>query len=159
MYSKQCLTFWLAMGLLMSNLGFAVEADKAGMVHVKSAHTVAKTIDRLETILSEKGMKIFRRVNHAKGAKGASISLRPTQLLIFGNPKVGAPLMACQQTVALDLPQKALAWEDAGGQVWLSYNAPDYLQQRHQISGCKKVLNKVSKALAKFADYATRKGP
>ena len=86
----------------------------------------------------------------------ASTTPRPTQLVIFGNPKVGAPLMQCAQSVAIDLPQKALITQDAQGRVWLSYNDPAYLRQRHHIEGCKPVLAKVSGALAKFARAATR---
>ena len=106
----------------------------SGLVSVKSAHSVPVTLDRLEAVLKKKGMKIFNRLNHAKGAESVGVDLRPTELLLFGNPKIGSPLMTCAQSVAIDLPQKALAWEDAKGQVWLSYNAPVYLASRHSIS-------------------------
>jgi uncharacterized protein (DUF302 family) len=82
--------------------------------------------------------------------------LRPTELVIFGNPKVGAPLMQCSQTVAIDLPQKALIWQDESGQVWLTYNDPQYLAKRHEIGGCKAVLDKVRNALKNFAKTATQ---
>ncbi len=87
-------------------------ADANGIVRVKSAHSVAVTINKLEAVLSEKGMTIFKRVDHASGAEKVGMQIRPTELLIFGNPKVGTPLMLCSQTAALDLPQKALAYED-----------------------------------------------
>ncbi|MBL0714495.1 MAG: DUF302 domain-containing protein, partial [Desulfosarcina sp.] len=103
----------------------------SGLVNVQSTHTVAQTADRLETLLKEKGLRIFIRINHAAGAQKAGITLRPTELLIFGSPKVGAPLMARQQSIGIDLPQKMLIWEDAAGQVWLTYNNPDYLAARH----------------------------
>ncbi len=130
-------------------------ADLNGVVKIKSNHSVTTTIDRLEHILQEKGMVIFKRINHSAGAEKAGIKLRPTELLIFGNPKVGTPLMLCSQTTALDLPQKALAFKDEKGQVWLSYNAPSYLSQRHQLKGCEKQIQKIRKALKVFTSAAT----
>jgi uncharacterized protein (DUF302 family) len=127
-----------------------------GLVHVKSAHDVKTTADRLEKVLEAKGMTLFNRINHAAGAKSVGRQLRPTELVIFGNPKVGSPLMACQQTVGIDLPQKALIWQDKSGQSWFSYNRPAYLKNRHQIEGCDEVIAKVSKALENFAKAATR---
>jgi uncharacterized protein (DUF302 family) len=128
----------------------------SGLISVKSAHSVGETLDRMEALLNKKGMTIFKRINHAKGAKGAGIDLRPTEVLIFGNPKIGSPMMVCAQTIAIDLPQKALAWEDESGQVWLSYNDPSYLVSRHNMKGCDKVVNKVTKALGNFAKGATK---
>ena len=84
------------------------------------------------------------------------MSLRPTEVVIFGNPKVGTPLMNCAQSVAIDLPQKALIWQDEAGEVWLAYNDPAYLAGRHKIEGCDEVLKKVSGALANFAAAATK---
>jgi uncharacterized protein (DUF302 family) len=130
-------------------------ADAQGLVSLKSAHSVSATMDKLEAILKEKGMNVFARINHSEGAKKAEMELRPTELLIFGNPKVGTPLMLCSQTVAIDLPQKALAWEDASGQVWLSYNDPEYLNQRHGLGDCAEGLKKVSGALNNLATAAT----
>lgn len=127
-----------------------------GLVHVKSAHDVKTTADRLEKVLEAKGMTLFNRINHAAGAKSVGRQLRPTELVIFGNPKVGSPLMACQQTVGIDLPQKALIWQDEAGQAWFSYNSPAYLKSRHQIEGCDEVIAKVSKALENFAKAATK---
>ena len=126
-----------------------------GMINVKSAHSVAVTADRLENILKSKGMKVMNRIDHSAGAASVGMTLRPTELLIFGNPKVGTPLMLCSQSIAIDLPQKALIWEDANGQVWLSYNDPAFLKLRHHTAGCDEVLNKVSGALGKFAAAAT----
>ena len=128
-----------------------------GLISVKSAHDVKTTADRLESILKQKGMNVFIRINHAQGAQKIGQDLRPTELVIFGNPKVGTPLMRCAQSVAIDLPQKALIWQDVEGQVWLSYNDPKYLVQRHQISGCDEVVKKVEKALGSFAKAATMK--
>ncbi len=127
-----------------------------GLINIKSSHDVKNTADRLETILKEKGMNIFLRINHAEGARKVGQELRPTELVIFGNPKVGTPLMQCSQTMAIDLPQKALIWQDESGQVWLTYNDPQYLAARHGIDACKAVLGKVQKALKNFAHAATQ---
>jgi len=128
-----------------------------GLVQVKSAHDVATTADRLETALQAKGMKIFARINHAAGAATVGKQLPPTELVIFGNPKVGAPLMQCARSTGIDLPQKALIWQDEQGNTWFSYNDPQYLKSRHKIEGCDPVLGKVSKALGNFAAAATSK--
>ncbi len=131
-------------------------AHDQGMVKVESNHDVATTADNLENILKEKGMNVFGRVNHAEGAKKVDMELRPTELVIFGNPKVGTPLMNCSQSVAIDLPQKALIFEDEQGKTWLMYNDPSYLNQRHKLDDCAAVLEKVSGALANFAKAATQ---
>jgi len=140
--------------LLVSNSAFADTAN--GIIKLKSRYSVSETINRLEEILSKKGMTIFRRVDHTAGAKKVGLDLRPTQLLIFGNPKVGTPLMQCAQTAALDLPQKALAWQDESGQVWLAYNDPAYMAKRHDIEGCDKAVLKVTGALEKFTAAAVK---
>lgn len=127
-----------------------------GLISVKSSHDVKVTADRLETILNQKGMKVFIRINHSAGAQKLGKELRPTELIIFGNPKVGTPLMQCSQSVGIDLPQKALIWQDDKGQVWLSYNDPNYLAQRHELSACAGVTKKVEKALGNFAAAATK---
>ena len=126
-----------------------------GLISVKSSHTVKATADRLENVLNQKGMTVFIRINHAAGAQKIGKKLRPTELVVFGNPKVGTPLMQCSQSVAIDLPQKALIWQDDKGQVWLSYNDPNYLAQRHGLSDCADVIKKVEKALSNFAKAAT----
>lgn len=133
----------------------AVHAEN-GLVNVRSHHSVKETADRLENLLKTKGMKLFNRIDHGAGAKGVGIALRPTQLLVFGNPKVGAPLMRCSQHMGIDLPQKALIWEDEKGAVWLTYNDPGFLAARHGIKGCTEVVAKVRKALANFAAAATK---
>ncbi|PAV26849.1 YD repeat-containing protein [Tamilnaduibacter salinus] len=129
-----------------------------GLVQMESAHSVERTTDRLVHALKDKGMTVFRQVDHRQGAAGVNLSLRPTRIVIFGNPKVGTPLMQCQQSVAIDLPQKALIWEDADGQVWLGYNDPAYLTERHDIDGCDAVVGKIGKALDGFARAATSEG-
>jgi len=126
-----------------------------GLISVKSSHTVKATADRLENVLNQKGMTVFIRINHAAGAQKIGKKLRPTELVVFGNPKVGTPLMQCAQSIAIDLPQKALIWQDDEGQVWLSYNDPNYLAQRHGLTGCAEVIKKVEQALGNFAKAAT----
>ena len=143
----------LVIAILLSTPAYADSSD--GIVLIKSNNSVTATIDKLETVLKNKGMTIFKRVDHTAGAEKAGLRLRPTELLIFGNPKVGTPLMLCSQTAALDLPQKALAYKDENGQVWLAYNDPAYMEKRHNIKGCEKQLQEVSKALAKFAKVVT----
>jgi uncharacterized protein (DUF302 family) len=102
-----------------------------GMIDVPSPYSVPETLARLESILEERGVSVFARVDHSGEAEKAGLKMRPTQLLIFGSPKAGTPLMVATPRAAIDLPLKALAWEDESGKVWLSYNAPEYLQQRH----------------------------
>ncbi|WP_197715848.1 DUF302 domain-containing protein [Vibrio aphrogenes] len=140
----------------MSKTSMSNTTGDNGLIQVKSQHSVQATTDKLVSTLKAKGMTVFNRIDHAQSAKNVGITLRPTQLVIFGNPKVGSPLMACQQSFAIDLPQKALITEDDGGQVWLTYNDPQYLAKRHNLSGCDEVLSKVSQALANFAKAATQ---
>ena len=104
-----------------------------GIIDVPSSYSVPETLARLEALLREKGLTVFARVDHSGEAEKVGLKMRPTQLLIFGSPKAGTPLMVAAPSLAIDLPLKALAWEDAQGKVWLSYNAPEYLQQRHGI--------------------------
>ena len=105
-----------------------------GMIDAPSPYSVPETLARLESILKERGVTVFARVDHSGEAERVGLQMRPTQLLIFGSPKGGTPLMVAAPSVAIDLPLKALAWEDERGRVWLSYNAPEYLQQRHGFS-------------------------
>ncbi len=139
-------------------LGFVLAAPAMaaeGMISIKSDYGVKATADRLVQELQSKGVTVFKRINHAEGAKSVGIVLRPTVLVIFGNPKSGTPLIMCQRSVAIDLPQKALIWEDSQGQTWLGYNDPYYLALRHQIQGCEQPLERMSKALRNFANFAT----
>lgn len=128
-----------------------------GVISVQSDFDVEETADRLENILKEKGMTVFNRIDHSEGASSVGIELRDTVLLIFGNPKVGSPLMKCQQVAALDLPQKALIWKDAEDAVYVSYNDPKYVQMRHNVTGCEEVLAKIEKALSTFTKAAATK--
>ena len=128
-----------------------------GLITIKSNYSVKVTTDRLEKILKEKGMTVFARINHQKNAKKVNKKLRATQVLIFGNPKAGTPLMKCSQTLAIDLPQKALIYKDVNGQVWLTYNDIKYIAKRHGVKKCEKVIKKIETALKKFAEAATKK--
>ncbi len=139
---------------LLFGLAAVAGADE-GLIKVKSSHTVEQTLDRFEKIVKSKGMTIFTRIDHAAGAASVNKDLRPTQLLIFGNPKLGTLLMQSNQTAAIDLPMKALAWKDANGQVWLAYNDPAYLVKRHGISDQGAVVAKMRKALGAFSHKAT----
>jgi len=104
-----------------------------GMIHLNSPHTVLETLERLETIVKAKGIPILAMIDHSGDAAKAGLKMQPTKLLIFGNAKAGTPLMIAAPSVAIDLPLKALVWQDDDAQVWLSYNNPSYLQQRHAI--------------------------
>jgi uncharacterized protein (DUF302 family) len=105
-----------------------------GLIHLSSPHSVPETLARLETIVQAKGLTIVARIDHSGDAAKAGLAMPPTQLLIFGNPKSGTPLMIASPGIAIDLPLKALVWQDASDKVWLSYNSPAYLKERHAIS-------------------------
>ena len=127
-----------------------------GLVTVASIGSVKETIDRLEAAVTAGGATVFARVDHAAGAAKVDQALRPTMLLIFGNPKGGTPLMQSRQTIGLDLPQKALAWEDASGKVWLTYNDPGWLAARHGAgTEVAKVVEAQAAALKAAAAKAT----
>ena len=124
-----------------------------GLVTVRSAHGVKDTIDRLAADVIAKGMRVFARIDHAQGANEVGLALRPTELLIFGNAKGGTPLMQARQTVGIDLPLKALAFEDADGAVWLCYNDPAWLAPRHAVAGGE-ATKAMAGALAAAAGHA-----
>jgi len=105
------------------------------LITIPSSNTVKATLERLESEVKARGIAVFARIDHAAGAVQAGLALRPTELLIFGNATAGTPLMQTAQTIGIDLPFKALAWEDASGRVWLSYNDPGWLAQRHGLDG------------------------
>ena len=111
----------------------ASTADKAGLIHRASASSVADTADRLEAIVKAKNLKLFARIDQKAEAEAAGLTMRPMQLLIFGDPHAGTPLMNAHPTIGIDLPLKVLVWEDSEGRVWLSYTDPAYLQERHSL--------------------------
>ena len=104
-----------------------------GIIDNASNHTVEQTVDRLKNILQAKGVTLFALVDHSGEAEKAGLKMPPTKLLIFGSPKAGTPLMLASPSIAIDLPLKILVWEDTHGKVWVSYNSPAYLQQRHNL--------------------------
>lgn len=104
-----------------------------GLTSLRSAHSVAETIDRLAAIVTANGLTVFARVDHGANAEQVGMALRPTQLLVFGNPRAGTPLMQEKQTAGLDLPVRALAWEDEQGAVWLTYDDPQWIARRHGL--------------------------
>jgi uncharacterized protein (DUF302 family) len=104
-----------------------------GIVNLPTQSSVDETIVRLQALLHGKGVQVFALIDHSGEARRAGIEMRPTKLLVFGNPKAGTPLMLAAPSIAIDLPMKLLVWEDADGQVWISYNTPAYLQQRHSL--------------------------
>jgi uncharacterized protein (DUF302 family) len=107
--------------------------SRHGPVHPRSPYTVSETIVRLEGVVRSKGMTVLARIDHRGDAARVGLDVNPTELLIFASPKAGTPLMIASSTVAIDLPSKALAWQDADVKVWLSYNSPEYLAERHSI--------------------------
>jgi uncharacterized protein (DUF302 family) len=121
-----------------------------GLIALKSPHNAKVTMDRLEAQVKERNLNVFARIDHAGGASKIGKTLRPTELLIFGNPQGGTPFMECAQSVGIDLPLKALVWDDASGQTWLGYNDPAYIGQRHGAAQCPSVEG-LRKALAGLA--------
>jgi uncharacterized protein (DUF302 family) len=143
----------LGAALVFASFGsFAAE----GLISVKSAHSAKDTAMRLESAIKDRGLMLFARIDHSAGAAKIGKTLRPTEVFIFGNPQGGTPLMECAQTAGIDLPLKALVWEDAAAQVWLSYNDPAYLAKRHEAANCPVVEN-LRKALSGIGDAVTTK--
>ncbi|RUM93293.1 MAG: DUF302 domain-containing protein [Thiomicrospira sp.] len=125
-----------------------------GLISIKSPYSVNQTMQKLETAVKENGLKVFIKVNHTAGAKSVGQTLRPTSVLIFGNPKGGTPFMRCAQTIGIDMPLKALVWKDQKAHVWLSYNDPAYIAKRHQAENCPAV-EKISTVLNRISRTAT----
>ena len=124
----------ILVGVAMPALAAINSVDKKnGIVDVPSNHSVDQTVERLKDILQAKGITLFALIDHSGEAEKVGMKMPPTKLLIFGNPKGGTPLMLAAPSVAIDLPLKILVWQDRQGKVWLSYNAPEYLQERHGL--------------------------
>ena len=140
--------------LLGMSAAMAEPSIEKGLVSKKSPHSVTVTLDRLEQALKDKGVTIVTRWSHDAGAAKVGIALRPTELLLFGNPKLGSHFFTSQQTAGIDLPMKALAWEDESGQVWLSYNDPAYIAGRHGIKDRDEIVQKMTGALDKLSAMA-----
>jgi uncharacterized protein (DUF302 family) len=127
-----------------------------GLTTIRSNFGPKETMDRLETAVKAKGMTVFARIDHAAGAASVGLRLRPTEVLIFGNAKGGTPLMQSVQSIGIDLPLKALVWQDASGQTWFSYNDPAFLAQRHGLGGeTAVVVGALTAALDALAKAAT----
>lgn len=133
----------------LSSVAFGAD----GLIAIKSPFTAKDTMNRFEETAKKNGLNIFLRVDHAAGAAKVGKTLRPTEVLVFGHPKGGTPLMECAQTAGIDMPLKALVWEDAQGQVWLGYNDPAFIAQRHGAAQCPAIDN-LNKALSGLANTA-----
>jgi uncharacterized protein (DUF302 family) len=131
------------------------QAD-TGLIDIQSQFDVTQTADRFAAAATEAGLKVFNRIDHAAGATKVGATLRPTQLIIFGSPKVGTALMTSDQRVGIDLPLKVLVWQDAEAKVWLSYNSTDHVFNRFALNDRPEVKAKVSGVLDKLARHATQ---
>ncbi len=129
-----------------------------GLITISSSFEPKDTMNKLEAAVKAKGMTVFARIDHAAGASGVGLSLRPTEVLIFGNAKAGTPLMQAVQTIGLDLPLKALVWQDLSGKAWLSYNDLAWLAKRHGLSGTEAAVGIMTAALHAVATAATTSG-
>ena len=145
----------LALGIFITG---PAQADGEGLIIKKSDFGVVKTLDRLGIALERKGIKVFSRINHAKGATSVGMNLTPTSVIIFGSPKIGTPLMTSNPAIGLDLPLKAVAWKDSSGNVKLAYTDPAWLAKRYDIKDRGKVFKTITGALNKFTDMATKRG-
>ncbi len=125
-----------------------------GLIHTPSRHSCTTTTERLELLITEKKMAVIANVDHAASAAKINETLRPTTLLLFGNPQAGTPLMQNSQTAAIDLPQKYLVWEDQQGQTWITHNDPAYIAARHNTEGLDTLLGNVTTALQSIATAA-----
>jgi uncharacterized protein (DUF302 family) len=139
--------------LLISN---AAHADTSNLVRKQSPYSAEETLNRLEAIVLSKGATVFARIDHAAGAMKADTKLRPTAVLIFGNPKIGTPIMLKSQEAGLDLPMKALAYEDANGKVWLTYRQPQSMGAAHGIAVNAPETMKVAKVLDALTNAAIK---
>jgi uncharacterized protein (DUF302 family) len=126
-----------------------------GLITLPSAHDVATTLARLTAVLAAKGVTVFATIDHAAGAASAGLTLRPTTLVIFGNPTAGTPLMQAAQTAGIDLPLKALVWQDADGVAQFTYNDPLWVAARHGLDGAAQQAAALANGLAAFARHAT----
>jgi uncharacterized protein (DUF302 family) len=126
-----------------------------GLVTLPSPHSAAETVLRLESVLMQKGIQLFARIDHAAGAQAAGLALRPTVLLVFGDARAGTPLMQSDQTIGIDLPLKTLVWQDEKGQVWVSYNRPTWLAMRHGVHNCDATVKAMTGGLEALVSVAT----
>ena len=125
-----------------------------GLITIPSSLGPRETMDRLETEIRAKGLTIFARIDHAAGAAEVGLELRPTQLIVFGNARGGTPLMQSVQTIGIDLPLKALVWQDAADKTWISYNEPRWIVQRHGIANAESIVTKMTDQLSAISNAA-----
>lgn len=144
---------WM-MGLLFA-FGVALAQTPNGFVAVKSANDMATTQAKLEAAIKQANLILVMVIDHSSNAQGVGLELRPTRLVIFENPRAGTPLMQSVQSVAIDLPQKFLIWQNQQGEVWVGYNDPLYLKQRHSIAGQDERLTAIANALVNLSKAAT----
>lgn len=130
-----------------------------GLITIQSHFGPEETMNRLEAEIKVRGMTVFARINHAALAAEAGLTLRPTEVILFGNPRGGTPLMQARQTIGIDLPLKALVWQDASGKTWLSYNEPAWLATRHAVSGAERAIAAMASALGDIAAKVTGDKP
>ena len=160
----------LGMGGALLTLGIAIvmgirnrledlpKASSSGLVVKTSAYSVEDTEQRLIALLEEKSINVFATIDHEENATGVALNLRPTRVVLFSNPELGTPLMQCNQSIALDLPQKMLIWEDEAGDVNLAYSDPRYLSRRHQLRSCgEDTVITIAEALNNFSEAAVSK--
>jgi uncharacterized protein (DUF302 family) len=125
-----------------------------GLTSIQSSFAPKATMDRLDAEIRAKGLNVFARIDHAAGAAEVGLTLAPTELIIFGNARGGTPLMQSVQTIGIDLPLKALVWQDASGKTWLSYNEPRWIAQRHGVAGAESTIDKMTDLLSTIAREA-----
>lgn len=151
----------LLLSLFVVVAGFEIKHPKAsakvpGLIKKQSPHSVEKTTERMVSILKKKGLTVFNTINHAKGAKNAGLKLRPTTLIVFGNPKMGTKLMQCDQRMGMMLPMKILVWKNKHDKVMLGYTDPMHFKERFELKDCNGVLSKMQNALNKLTDAAIK---
>jgi uncharacterized protein (DUF302 family) len=152
--NKKIMMIVAVTGMVLSFPAWSVDN---GLVIKRSPYSAAKTLDRWEQILNQKHICVFARISHKQNAAGVGLKLRPTELLVFGNPMLGTYFFMSNQTAGIDLPMKAMAWEDAKGQTWVAYNDPKYIANRHGIKDRADIIKKMKGALEKFSNYAIAK--
>ena len=138
--------------LLLTSFAAAPQGDD--LVRVRSARDFTQTVTVLDSVITAANLKIFGRVDHAANARGANLELRPTTVFIFGNPAVGTRLMQCEQKIAIDLPLRILVWEDSANTVWIGYESPARVAERHRVQGCREVIDRMTTAMSTLTSAA-----
>lgn len=159
LFSRRTLAPLALAGALLVATGLSAPAlagPDDGLVRLKSPHSVELTVARLKQAIRDKGVTIFADIPHAANAAKLDLDMPETHLLVFGSPKIGAPLMSANPAIGIDLPIKAVVWEDADGQVWLAYNDPAYLAERHGLAPDMKPFQGMAKALEGFTAQAIK---